>query len=109
MRKSDRKRPYPPDFVSAETLAYRLDCSERQVTVYAKAKILPPPVTVGNLVRWSWAEVLDHIKLQNDGTLATGDDAGNVEPDDYSQDIIGNRQKAKAKETTREKANDRVA
>jgi len=34
-RKHEVGRPYPPDYVSAETLAYRLDCS-RSTMVYVR-------------------------------------------------------------------------
>jgi hypothetical protein len=107
MRKADRKRPYPPDFVSTETLAYRLDCSERKVSDYARTGLLPRPINIGNLVRWFWPDVLDHIKSQNGLALASGSAEGNIDDDEYSQDIV--KAKQRVQEATREKTHDRAA
>jgi hypothetical protein len=82
MRKAERSRPYPPDFVSAATLAYRLDIAERTVTDYARAGILPPPVTIGNTKRWAWAEVEAQIAAQN--ALASAETDANAGGDEYS-------------------------
>jgi predicted DNA-binding transcriptional regulator AlpA len=82
MRKADTFRPYPPDFCDAQTLAYRLSCSERTVTDYCRAGLLPKPIMIGNLVRWSWAEVEAHIALQNglpDPAAADKDDGDEYE------------------------------
>jgi excisionase family DNA binding protein len=57
--------PYPPDYVSAETLAYRLDCSRATIDAYVKAGRLPKPEMIGNLVRWDFTEVRAFIKAQN--------------------------------------------
>ena len=54
-------RPYPPDFVSASTLAYRLDCSASVIPEYVRRSILPPSKTIGGLVRWYWPEVEQHL------------------------------------------------
>jgi predicted DNA-binding transcriptional regulator AlpA len=62
---SEERRSYAPDYVSAETLAYRLDCSRSTIDVYVKAGLLPKPVTVGNLVRWDFAIVRAYIMAQN--------------------------------------------
>ncbi len=35
-RKHETGRPYPPDYVSAETLAYRLDCSRSTIDAYVR-------------------------------------------------------------------------
>ena len=53
---------YAPDFVSAETLAYRLDCSRSTIDTYVRLGLLPKPFMLGNLVRWDFAAVRDHIK-----------------------------------------------
>jgi predicted DNA-binding transcriptional regulator AlpA len=66
MRKSKLSRPYPPDFVSAETLAYRLDCSVRSIQDYVKSGHIPKPVIIGNLVRWHWYDIVAQICAQND-------------------------------------------
>ncbi len=99
MRKADRTRPYPPDFVSAETLAYRLDCSERMVQDYVKAGILPEPQKIGNLVRWLWRDVQDRIASLN-GALVQG--CGDGEDDAATIAIEAARQ-------AREKARGRAA
>ena len=57
--------PYPPDYVSAETLAYRLDCSRATIDAYVKEGRLPKPEIIGNLARWDFAEVRAFIKAQN--------------------------------------------
>jgi predicted DNA-binding transcriptional regulator AlpA len=87
MRKWERQRPYAPDFVSADTLAYRLDCSVRTVEDYVRAKLLPAPVKIGNLVRWCWSDIEQHIARLYDDPLA--DDAGNgkATADEYSTAI----------------------
>lgn len=55
-------RGYAPDFVSAETLAYRLDCSRSTIDAYVRSGLLPKPFMLGSLVRWDFAAVRDHIK-----------------------------------------------
>ena len=57
--------PYPPDYVSADTLAYRLDCSRATIDAYVKEGRLPKPEMIGNLVRWDFTEVRAFIKAQN--------------------------------------------
>jgi predicted DNA-binding transcriptional regulator AlpA len=107
MRKDEQRRPYSPDFVSAATLAYRLDCSERKVADYVRAGFLPKPVNIGNLVRWLWSEVLEHVKAQNALTLAEGVSGINSDEDEYSRDIAEAQEKAK--KAARKKAYGRVA
>jgi len=69
VRMSERKnsvgRPYPPDFVSAETLAYRLDCSRSTIDAYVRAGLLPKPEIIGNLQRWDFSQVRAFIKASN--------------------------------------------
>ena len=69
-------RNYSPDFVSAETLAYRLDCSRSTIDTYVRLGLLPKPFMLGNLVRWDFAAVRDHIK-----GLSVGDARGEGEDD----------------------------
>jgi predicted DNA-binding transcriptional regulator AlpA len=57
MKKEDRRRPYPPALVSADTLAYLLDCSPSLIDQYVRLGHLPKPVKIGNLVRWHWVSV----------------------------------------------------
>ena len=61
----ENSRPYPPDYVSAETLAYRLDCSRSTIDTYVRLGLLPKPMMVGNLQRWDFAEVKAFIGAQN--------------------------------------------
>lgn len=61
-RKNSADRSYPPDFVSAETLAYRLDCSRSTIDEYVRAGLLPKPEVIGNLKRWDFEEVRKYIK-----------------------------------------------
>ncbi len=64
-RSLDGQRSYPPDYVSAETLAYRLDCSRSTIDVYVRLGLLPKPETIGNLQRWDFGQVKAFIKAQN--------------------------------------------
>jgi predicted DNA-binding transcriptional regulator AlpA len=63
-RKQEVERPYPPDYVSAETLAYRLDVSRSTIESYVKAGLLPEAEMIGNLPRWDFAEVRAFIKAR---------------------------------------------
>lgn len=56
-RKHEVERAFPPDYVSAETLAYRLDCSRSTVDDYVRRGLLPTPRIIGNLQRWRWSEI----------------------------------------------------
>ncbi|MFZ1110295.1 MAG: hypothetical protein WAN43_18345 [Rhodomicrobium sp.] len=62
---SEEQRGYPPDYVSAETLAYRLDCSRSTIDAYVRAGFLPKPQTIGNLQRWDFGQVKAYITAQN--------------------------------------------
>lgn len=82
MKKHDVRRPYPPDYVSADTLAYRLDCSRAKIDADVRSGLLPKPVHVGTVKRWRWSDVEAAIEGQNslalDGAAApsvTEDDA----------------------------------
>ncbi len=66
-RKREGERPYPPDYVSAATLAYRLDCSRATIDAYVKIGLLPQPEIIGNLPRWDFGEVRAFIKARNVG------------------------------------------
>jgi hypothetical protein len=85
MRKAEQSRPYPPDYVSAATLAYRLDCSLRCIQDYVRAGMLPAPEIIGNLARWDWMDVRRHIKARNG--LAVAEAGGNAETDEYSSGL----------------------
>ena len=76
MKKTSVQRPFPPDFVSAETLAYRLDCSRSTIEDYVKQGLLPKPATLGNLVRWDFEKIREKFAALNDA-------ADDVETDPY--------------------------
>jgi predicted DNA-binding transcriptional regulator AlpA len=67
---------YPPDYVSAETLAYRLDCSRSTIDTYVRLGLLPKPESIGNLQRWDFGQVKAFIKAQNAASsgIAASDD-----------------------------------
>lgn len=73
-RKEDLERPYAPDFVSAESLAYRLDCSQSTIESYVREGLLPKPDMVGNLPRWEFAAVVSFIKSKNDAAKLPDED-----------------------------------
>lgn len=56
---------FPPDYVSAETLAYRLDCSRSTIDTYVRLGLLPKPESIGKLQRWDFRQVVTFIKLRN--------------------------------------------
>lgn len=64
MRKGrqETERDYPPDYVSAETLAYRLDC---EVEALMRKGALPRPRMIGDLRRWDFASVRAFVEAQN--------------------------------------------
>jgi predicted DNA-binding transcriptional regulator AlpA len=62
MSLSDPPREFPPDFVSADTLAYRLDCSRSTIDAYVRQGRLPPPYQIGSLIRWDFAAVRAFIQ-----------------------------------------------
>jgi excisionase family DNA binding protein len=72
-RAIENVRPYPPDYVSAETLAYRLDCSRSTVDQYVKAGLLPQPFVLGNLVRWDFALVKAYIEARGNEAVRGGE------------------------------------
>jgi predicted DNA-binding transcriptional regulator AlpA len=63
-RKHGVERAFAPDYVSAETLAYRLDCSRSTVDDYVRRGLLPTPRIIGNLQRWRWREIEAWIARQ---------------------------------------------
>jgi hypothetical protein len=64
-RKFERERSYPPDYVSAETLAYRLDCPVEAIEALMRRGALPRPEMVGDLKRWDFAAVRAFLKARN--------------------------------------------
>jgi predicted DNA-binding transcriptional regulator AlpA len=72
---SEERRSYAPDYVSAETLAYRLDCPRSTIDVCVRNGYLPKPHSIGNLQRWDFGEVKAFIKAQNSArSVVTGQD-----------------------------------
>jgi hypothetical protein len=58
-------RGYPPDYVSAETLAYRLDCGVEVIEALMRRGALPRPRLIGGLKRWEFAAVRLFVESQN--------------------------------------------
>jgi hypothetical protein len=74
---TSRQRTFPPDYVSRETLAYRLDMKAGAIDQLVKRGILPPPHQIGEALRWWWSEVDRRIRaddLQTNATAAEADD-----------------------------------
>jgi len=71
-RATENVRPYPPDYVLAETLAYRLDCSCSTIDTYVRLGLLPKPENIGNLQRWDFGQVRAFIKAQNAANIGNG-------------------------------------
>jgi hypothetical protein len=78
-RKHEVERPYPPDYVSAETLGYRLDLSRTTVEAYVRSGLLPKPEMIGNLPRWDFAQVVSFIKARNDDAARSAATSGEDE------------------------------
>ena len=77
-KKRDVVRPYPPEFCSRDTLAYRLDCSVDKIDADVRNGLLPPSEAVGTSKRWYWPDVVAWIKAHNGksedyGVSVTGD------------------------------------
>ena len=64
-------RNYAPDFVSAETLAYRLDCSRSTIDIYVRVGLLPKPHSMSAIwSRWDFGAVKDSYQGQSAGICA---------------------------------------
>ena len=86
MSKSDKeKRPYPPAYLDAEEMAFWLTSCPRTVQQYSRSGLLPRPLMIGNLVRWKWRDVEDHIEAANG--LAYGDTGAIAVGDEYSSSL----------------------
>jgi hypothetical protein len=64
-RKPESERTYPPDYVSAETLAYRLDCEVEAIEALMRKGALPMPCLIGGLRRWDFGSVRAFVEAQN--------------------------------------------
>lgn len=79
--------PCHADFVSAETLARRLECSRSTLDAYVRAGHLPPPVMIGSLVRWDVEEVKAFIRSRNERREDIGINGRSAAADAYSRGI----------------------
>ena len=59
------ERGYPPDYVSAETLAYRLDCKPAEIDGLVRLGFLPQAFLIGTLKRWDFALVRAFVAAQS--------------------------------------------
>jgi predicted DNA-binding transcriptional regulator AlpA len=58
-----KERAYPPDWVTADTLAYLIECSRKSIDEWVKSGILPRPVRIsGTSLRWRRADVDDWLQ-----------------------------------------------
>jgi hypothetical protein len=73
---SERHRPYPPDWLSAEEAAYLLTVAESTFRDYVARGLLPKGILIGGSRRWSrhklnsTLETLEETTLNADGELA---------------------------------------
>ena len=72
-KKSDIKRPYPPDYVSRATLAYRLEVSESKIDMLVASRQLPAPIMIEGQKRWRWQDV-DAVLAGDPSTLLNDSD-----------------------------------
>ena len=83
MKKKDKSRPYAPDLVDLDTMAYRLCMSTRTVHDYVARGWLPKPVKIGNVNRWHWPDILEMVE-----SLKNQSERDGVEQvDEYSEGI----------------------
>jgi excisionase family DNA binding protein len=65
-----RERAYPPDWVTADTLAYLIECSRSSIDEWVKSGILPRPVRIsGTSLRWRRADVDAWLQARADHFL----------------------------------------
>ena len=69
------QRSFPPDYVSRETLAYRLDMKVGAIDQLVKRGILPQPRVIGEALRWWWPDVDRRIRGDDLQTSSTAHDA----------------------------------
>ncbi|MEL7047598.1 MAG: hypothetical protein AAFO75_01320 [Pseudomonadota bacterium] len=77
-----------PDLMRKETLAARIDVSVKDIDIFVQQGILPPPICLGEMERWSWNKV--NKRLQSTGM-------SEVITDDPLIDNIRKRRDAKTK------------
>jgi predicted DNA-binding transcriptional regulator AlpA len=86
-RKRDVQRSYPPEYVSADTAAYLLDCSRSTLDDYLRRGLLPKPLEVGTMPRWRWRD-LDSFILSRNGLAPGTPGEAPSEPDRYSKGVL---------------------
>jgi hypothetical protein len=70
--KINAQRAYPPDYVSVDTLAYRLDCTVAEVEALLRSGGLPGPMQISGLRRWDFGLVRATIYAQNSKPVRVG-------------------------------------
>lgn len=99
MRKSDRTRPYPPEFVGLETLAYLMDCATSTIEKYVSDGLLPASTPIGKLSRWHWPTIRDmFIGINKEGAengeaIATSQNPSEDRAKRYAQTVAAKIQK----------------
>jgi predicted DNA-binding transcriptional regulator AlpA len=73
-----RDTPFPPDYLSKESLAHRLDMKVGAIDQLVKRGILPPPVSIGEALRWRWPDV--DRRIRGNGLQTTSADHGADDP-----------------------------
>jgi hypothetical protein len=71
-RSEEPAHVYAPDFVSAETLAHRLDCPVATIELLVRMGALPLPCKIGTLVRWDYERVLAFLRTLSSRKLKVG-------------------------------------
>lgn len=66
---ADRHRLYPPDFCTADTMAYLLELGVSTFHRYVAEGKLPPGIRIGGCRRWSRTRVLTFLE-----TIAEGEE-----------------------------------
>ncbi|SFV32897.1 hypothetical protein [Hyphomicrobium facile] len=80
MKKRNVFRPYIPEIVDADTAAYLLCISRSTYDNYVDLGFLPEAdVVFGNLKRWRWSTIVDHI-TRHPSVALIGADVGQVDP-----------------------------
>lgn len=92
------ERSYPPDYVSAETLAYRLDCKVEKIEALMRKGALPRPRMIGDLARWDFHVVRAFIDAREGAAAKPGRNGRpGPEADPYLAALEGEAQGAAAK------------
>ena len=82
---SKRAPTYPPDYCDKDGLAHRLSMKVGLIDQLLRRGILPPPIKIGEALRWRWADVDRIIRGVDGGTESHSDNV----PDPYMDGING--------------------